>query len=56
MGHFTIEVTETLNRLVEVEAANAIEALSTVNEAYRRGERVLTADDFQEVSVSLLKS
>ncbi len=49
METFRIEVQEFLARVVEVQAENAPEALSKVNEQYKKAEIVLDYNDFVEV-------
>lgn len=46
MQKFYVEVSETLARVVEVEAKDAAEAVERAENAYNDGEIVLTADDF----------
>lgn len=43
---FYISVTETLNRIVEVQAEDKYEAIQKVTDAYRDGQIVLDSDDF----------
>ena len=52
---FTVEVTETLQRQVEVEAENEQEALQKVKEMYRDEEIVLTWVDFVENDFQIIK-
>ncbi len=42
---FIVEITETLQRIVEEEASDESEAEHKVRERYRRGEIVLDGDD-----------
>ena len=53
MKKFTIEITETLPRLVSIEAEDEYEAECIVREKYKNGEIVLDADDFQEYDTSI---
>ena len=46
MKKYTIEITETLTRLVSIEAENEYEAERIVREKYKNGEIVLDADYF----------
>ena len=48
MKSYEVEITETLRRIVVVEARDYDEAISKVREAWRRSEIVLDADDFLE--------
>lgn len=46
MKKYTIEITETLTRLVNIEAETEYEAERIMREKYKNGEIVLDADDF----------
>lgn len=46
-----VRITETLTRIVEVDAKNLAEANRKVMDAYKNSEIVLTADDLDDVSV-----
>ena len=48
---YKIEVRETLSRVVEVTAETEYEAIFAVEDMHRKGEIILTADDFVEVDV-----
>ena len=48
MKFYTVEITETLRRTINVEARDYDEAINKVREAWRRSEIVLDADDFLE--------
>ena len=48
---FKVEITETLQRVVEVEAASAEDAERQVRAAYRAGDIVLDAEDCTEVEI-----
>ena len=52
---FTVEVTETLQRQVEIEAENEQEALQKVKDLYRDEEIVLTWEDFVENDFQIIK-
>lgn len=45
MAKYQIEIVETLNRIVEVEADSSEEAIGQVEAEYENGEHVLSADD-----------
>lgn len=49
----TVEITETLSRLVSIEAENPDEAERLVREKYKSCEIVLDADDFQDYDTSV---
>ena len=53
MKKYTIEITETLTRLVSIEAEDKYEAERIVREKYKNGEIVLDADDFQDYETSI---
>lgn len=52
---FKIEITETLQRLVEVEADNVTEAIIKVMRDYKDGNIVLGSEDFAEYEISEFK-
>jgi translation initiation factor IF-1 len=49
METYKIEIKEILARVVEVKAENLLDALSRVNEQYKKAEIVLDYNDFVEV-------
>lgn len=51
MATFKIQITETLQRVVEVEANNYDEAEDIVNEDYRNGNIVLDYNDYQDTEI-----
>ena len=51
---YKIEVTETLQRIVEVSARSVEEAIAQVTEKYREGEIVLDRSDFIDVKIEML--
>ena len=52
---FTVEVTETLQRQVEIEAENEQEALQKAKELYRDEEIILGWQDFIENDFQIIK-
>jgi len=46
---YSVEIIETLSRVVSVEAVNQDEAINAVVKLYKNGEVVLSADDFVDV-------
>jgi len=52
---YIVEITETLQRQVEVEASNEEEACDIVSEQYRNCEIVLDAEDFIEKEINVIK-
>lgn len=46
MKRYYVSVTETLNKVVSVDAESEAEAVSAVNDAYNNCEIVLDSDDF----------
>ena len=56
MGTFKIEIQELLARVVEIEADNKNEAISKVNELYKKAEIVLDYNDFVGVDFTDINS
>lgn len=54
MQKFTVTVTETLERLVEVTAENAQAAYDQVSSSYKNQDLVLDSDDFSHYSIAIL--
>ena len=52
---FQIEIVETLNNIVEVNAENEQEALSKVRDMYRNEEVILYPDDFIDTRFNIFK-
>ena len=52
MAKFKVEITETLQRIVEVEAETLSEAFGSVEDMWKGNEIILTADDFTNVEFS----
>ena len=50
---FEVTITETLSRTVKVEAEDAYEAQTIVNDGYHRGHYILTAEDYQGVEYEI---
>ena len=53
MNKYTIEITETLTRLVSIEAEDKYEAERIVREKYKSCEIVIDADEFQDYENSI---
>ncbi|MDD2191461.1 MAG: DpnD/PcfM family protein [Bacteroidales bacterium] len=53
MKTYRIEITETLQRVVEVEADSSEEALSIVENQYKNEDIVLDENDFKAYSIDL---
>lgn len=51
MPKFTIEVRETLSRLIEVEADTVKGAIDIVNNRYNNSDIILDSDDCQDVDI-----
>lgn len=51
MATFKIQITETLQRVIEVEANNYDEAEDKVNEDYRNGDIVLDYNDYKSTEI-----
>lgn len=56
MSKYKVIITETLEKVVEVEAKNKIEAEQIVLNAWNNSEYVLTADNFARVNFSAEKT
>lgn len=54
MKKFTVEITETLQRQIEVEAEDENEAISKVEEMYRNEEVVLDSGDHIDTEFNLI--
>lgn len=54
MQKFTVTVTETLERQVEVTAENAQAAYDQVSSSYKNQDLVLDSDDFSHYSIAIL--
>lgn len=48
-----VEITEILQRIVEIEAENDSEAIERANELYFKGQIVLDADDHIDTEINL---
>lgn len=55
MKKFKIKITETLQKVIEVEAENLTEAVGTVEDMWYGSDVILTADDFIQVDFSEFK-
>lgn len=53
MKRYYVSVTETLNKVVSVDAESEAEAVSAVNDAYHNCEIVLDSDDFMGEQVQV---
>ncbi len=53
MPKFSVQITETLQKIVTVEAENEDEALQEVREGWEDGTYILDADNFMEVDFDL---
>lgn len=51
MNKYIIEITETLQRMIEVEAKDEKSAILDVAERYKKGEIVLDSSDFIEYEI-----
>ena len=51
MKKFTVEIKETLTRIIEVEAENVDSALSEIKSKYKNEEIVLTSDDYFDYKI-----
>lgn len=53
--YYTVEITETLQRRMEIKAVSAEEALLIAKDMYQRKEIVLDADDFVDRKMEIAK-
>ena len=51
MSKFKVSVTETLNRVVELEAATMDDAIDLARDLYHNSDIVLSYDDFVQVDI-----
>lgn len=54
MNTYTFEITETLQRLVKIEATDEKEAYEIINDMYKKEEVVLDSDDFIDSVINLV--
>ena len=52
---YIIEITETLQKQIEVEAQNESEAISLVKENYKHEEIILSEEDFIDYEIDIIK-
>lgn len=50
---YKVEIIETLQRTIDVEASSAKEAIEQVQDSYRNCEIVLSADDYIDTKIEL---
>ena len=55
MNKYTIEITETLQRQIEIEANDHDEAFKIIKRKYRNGEIVLDSNDYIDTDFHLIK-
>lgn len=53
MATYTIAITETLSRLIEVDASDEWEARDLVEQGWKDGEHVLDSSDFIDVDFTI---
>ena len=53
MKKYKVTITETLEKVVEVEAENYDEAVDIVGDEYRNGEIILCSDDYTDTDFSV---
>ena len=54
MKKFNIEITETLQRQIEIEAEDYDEAMKIIKERYRNGEIILDSNDYVDTDFRLI--
>lgn len=52
---YIIEITETLQKQIEVEAKNESQAISLIKEKYKKGEIILTEQDFIDYEIDIIR-
>jgi len=55
MVKFTVEITETLQRQIEIEADNSVDAAIIAKQKYRNGEIVLTSEDYVDTEIRAIQ-
>lgn len=55
MKTYKIEITETLQKIIEIDAINEIEAYKIINNKYKSGQIVLDANDFIKKEINFLE-
>lgn len=55
MKKYTVEITETLQKQIEVKANSKEEALIIVKNKYRKGEEILTETDYIDTEFDVIK-
>lgn len=55
MKTFSIEIIETLSRVIEIEADSVENALESAHEKYRNEEIVLDTDDYVDTVIDIFK-
>ncbi|MDD4923377.1 MAG: DpnD/PcfM family protein [Dehalococcoidales bacterium] len=55
MSKFNVEIIETLNRIIEIDAEDESEALNIIHEKYRNTEIVLSSDDYIDTTFYIIK-
>ncbi|MPM23934.1 hypothetical protein SDC9_70411 [bioreactor metagenome] len=53
--YYTVEITETLQRRIEIKAVSAEEALLIAKDMYQREEIILDADDCVDSKIEIVK-
>lgn len=56
MKTYSVEITETLQKTIDVEAPSYHEAFESVSKSYKNGEIVLDSSDFIDYEISVLSS
>lgn len=54
--YYTVEITETLQRRIEIKAVSAEEALLIAKDMYQREEIILDADDCVDRKIEIVKA
>lgn len=56
MPKFKVEITETLQKQIEIEAETSVEAIRLAKQKYRNSEIVLSADDYIDTEIRAIPS
>lgn len=54
MKTFKFEITETLQKTINIEAENEIDAYKLINDMYKNGDIILDTDDFIDKEINIV--
>ena len=55
MPKYKVEITETLSRIIDIEAENEKDAVSKIKDLYRKEEIVLDSNDYLDTKIEIYK-